>query len=196
MFRFFRIERPTTVILRPHSIATSAACCIRWMLEAKLATRIRPATQGKERAEGLADEALGAGRAGTLGVRRVSEEKVDAAVPNLGELADVGAQAVDRRVVELPVAGVDDASGPCLEHERDRVRDRMRDADQLEPERAELERLVLRPRLEELRGLADAVLVELRLDQPERQARGDDRLRPRPRGADTEGRRRGPRARA
>ena len=47
MLMFFRIERPTTVIFRPHSIATSAACCMRWMFEAKVATRIRPRRSGK-----------------------------------------------------------------------------------------------------------------------------------------------------
>ncbi len=47
MFRFFRIERPTTTTFRPHSTATSAACCMRWMLEANEATRIFPRRSGK-----------------------------------------------------------------------------------------------------------------------------------------------------
>ena len=47
MLRFLRIERPTMVILRPHSIATSAACCMRWMFDAKEATRMRPVRSGK-----------------------------------------------------------------------------------------------------------------------------------------------------
>ena len=41
-------------------------------------------------AERLADEPLRAGEAGPLGVRRVAEQEVDAAVADLGELADVG----------------------------------------------------------------------------------------------------------
>ena len=53
--------------------------------------------------ERLADEPLGAGHPGPLGVRGVAEEQVDAAVPELGERADVGLEPVDRRVVELPV---------------------------------------------------------------------------------------------
>ena len=56
--------------------------------------------------------------AGALGVRRVAEQQVDAAVAELGEPADVGAQAVDRRVVELVVAGVEDAPARRLEHDR------------------------------------------------------------------------------
>ena len=113
---------------------------------------------------------------GTLGVRRVAEEEIHAAVPDLGELPDVGAEAVDRRVVELPVAGVDDAPGAGLDDERDGVGDRVRDADELDAEGADLERLVVRPRFHELRLLTEPVLVELRLDQPERQPRGNDLL--------------------
>ncbi len=47
MLRFLRMERPMTVTLRPHSTATSAACCMRWMFDAKDATRIRPVRSGK-----------------------------------------------------------------------------------------------------------------------------------------------------
>ena len=46
MLRFLRIERPTTATLRPHSTATSAACCMRWMFDANEATRIRPLRTG------------------------------------------------------------------------------------------------------------------------------------------------------
>ena len=105
MFMFLRIERPTTATLRPISTATSIACCIRWTFDANDATRIRPLPRRDELAERLADEPLGAGDARPLGVRRVAEQQVDAAVADLREPADVGLQAVDRRVVELPVAG-------------------------------------------------------------------------------------------
>ena len=47
MLRFLRIERPTTTTFRPHSTATSAACCMRWMFEANDATRIFPVRSGK-----------------------------------------------------------------------------------------------------------------------------------------------------
>ncbi len=43
---FFRIDLPTSATLRSFAIATSAACCIRWMFDAKLATRIRPVHVG------------------------------------------------------------------------------------------------------------------------------------------------------
>ena len=132
-------------------------------------------TQGKERAKGLADEPLRAGRARPLGVRRVAEQEVDSPVSDLGERPDVGAEPVDRRVVELPVAGVHDPACASFDDERHRVRDRVRDADHLHPERPELERLVVRAGLDELRCLAEPVLVELGLDEREREARRDDR---------------------
>ena len=130
-----------------------------------------------------------------LGVRRVAEQQVDAAVAELGEPPDVGLEAVDRRVVELPVAGVDDAAGRRLDHDRDRVGDRVRHAHELEPERAELRpaRPRGRPRVSSV-AAQQAVLVELRLDQAERQPRRPDLGRRRPRAARTAARRRGPRA--
>ena len=43
---FLRIDLPTRATLRSFAIATSAACCIRWMFDAKLATRMRPVRIG------------------------------------------------------------------------------------------------------------------------------------------------------
>ena len=91
-------------------------------------------------AERLADDALGTREAGPLRVRRVAEQQVDAAVAELGQPADVGAQAVDRRVVELPVAGVEDAAGARLDRDADAVGHGVRHADELEPERADVDR--------------------------------------------------------
>ena len=132
--------------------------------------------QREDRAERLADEPLRARVARALGVRRVAEEEIDAAVPDLGERADVGLQAVDRRVIELPVARVHDAPGRCLDDERGGVGDRVRDANELDAERAELERRVAGRRGDELRLLREPVLVELRLHERERQRRRDDRF--------------------
>ena len=38
MFRFLRIERPTTATLRPVWAPTSIACCIRWTFDANEAS--------------------------------------------------------------------------------------------------------------------------------------------------------------
>ncbi len=47
MFAFFRIERPTNATLRPHSMPTSAACCMRCTFDANEETRILPVRLGK-----------------------------------------------------------------------------------------------------------------------------------------------------
>ena len=81
MLMFFRIERPTTQTLRPVSIATSTACCIRWTFEAKLAMSTRPSSHRDDLPEGLADQPLRARHARPLGVRRIAEQEVDPRLP-------------------------------------------------------------------------------------------------------------------
>ena len=111
---------------------------------------------------------------GALGVRRVGEQQVDAAVAELGEPPDVGLQAVDRCVVELPVAGVKDAAGRRLDREADGVGNRVRHADELDAERAEIDRTCIGIGLAQLGRAQEPVLVELRLDEAERQPRRPD----------------------
>ena len=176
MFPFLRIERPTKAILRPQSTATSAACCIRCTFEAKEETRIRPSRLGEDLAERLPHDPLRLRDAGPLGVRGVPEQEIDAEAAHLREPPHVGALSVDRRVVELVVAGVDAAAAGCLEHDRGRVGNRVRHADELEPERADLDGIVSRHQLLQLGGAQQPVLVELRLDEREREAgRQDER---------------------
>ena len=105
------------------------------MFDANDATRIFPRRSGEIARKRLANEPLGAAVPGSLGVRRVAEEEVDAAVADLGERSDVRLEPVDGRVVELPVPGVHDASGGGLDDERGRVRDRARHPHQLDAER-------------------------------------------------------------
>ena len=179
MFTFLRIERPTIATLRPHRRATSTACCIRWMFEANDATRIAARAQRDDLAERLADDALRPRHARPLGVRRVAEQQVDAAVSELGELADVGAQPVDGRVVELVVARVEDrARRACrgTTATQSGIECAIRTNSMLE--RAELDRLAVRVGLAQLGGAQEAVLVELRLHEPEREARRDDLSHP------------------
>ena len=61
-----------------------------------------------------------------------------------------------------------------VQRDRDGVGDRVRDADELGLERADLDRLAARVDLDQLRVVAHPVLVELRLDQSERQPRAPD----------------------
>ena len=125
---------------------------MRWMFEAKHATRMRPVRTGISCRNASPTSALGAGHAGPLRVRRVAEHQVDAAVAERGELADVGLEPVDRRVVELPVARVEARGRPAVSiDDRDAVRDRVRHADELELERADLRcRLAVRVGLAQL----------------------------------------------
>ena len=76
-------------------------------------------------------------------------------------------------MVELPVAGVEDAPGGRLDDDRDAVGDRVRHADELELERADLHPVAVGVGLAQGRRRAEAVLVELRLDHRERQLGAD-----------------------
>ncbi len=122
-------------------------------------------------AERLTDDPLGLRDAGPLRVRGVAEQEIDAAAADLREPADVGPLPVHRRVVELVVARVDAAAARRLERDRGGIRDRVRHADELEPEGAELDRVVAGCELPQLGGPEEPVLVELRLDEREREAR-------------------------
>ena len=106
-----------------------------------------PVAQWEDLPERLADDALRGCEAGPLGVGGVAEHEVDAAVAQLGKLADVGLQPVDGRVVKLVVAGVHDAAGRRLEHDRDCVGNRVRHAHELDPERPQLSGRVVRVHL-------------------------------------------------
>ena len=173
MFMFFRIERPTTATLRPFAMATSAACCTRWMFDANEATTIRPVRSGMSWRNASPTSRSEPVMPGTFRVRRVAEEKVDAAVPELRERPHVGLEAVDGGVVELPVAAVQHAAGVRLDHDRHRVGDRVRHAHELEPERAQLHRPASRLGFGQLARGGEPVLVELRLHEAEREARRD-----------------------
>ena len=121
-------------------------------------------------AERLADDPFRLGDSGSLGIRRIAEHERDAAVADLGELAHVGALPVDRRVVELVVPGVHDAPSGSLEDDRSGVGNRMGHPNELDAERSEVERRVGRRDLAEVGFAHEAVLVELRFHEAERQA--------------------------
>ena len=137
MLRFLRIERPTMATFTSTWIATSIACCIRWAFEANRAARISPCAAGIS-----VRNASPTSRSEPVGIpaaRRSSsrEHQVDAEVSELREPADVRLEPVDGRVVELPVARVDDPAGGGFEDDRDAVRSRVRHADEVQRERAD-----------------------------------------------------------
>jgi hypothetical protein len=63
-------------------------------------------------------------------------------------------------VVELPVTCVQDATGRCLQDDGDGVGDRVRDADEADPEAADLHGALLRPGLPQLDRVEEPVLVQ------------------------------------
>jgi len=133
-----------------------------------------PLAAREDLGERLADDLLGLGDTRPLGIRRVAEQQVDAAIPDLGELADVGALAIDGRVIDLVVARVHDAATRRFHDDGGGIRYRMRHPHELDPERAKVELLVTGRDLAQLGVAQQAVLVELRLDEPERETRRDD----------------------
>ena len=142
---------------------------MRWMFDANDATRMRPLRSGKSvrnASPTSRSEPVFPGRSAFV---ESPEQEVDAAVADLRQLPDVGLEAVHGRVVELPVARMNYPSRTGLDDECDRVRDGVRNADELDPERAELEWLVSRLGIDELSRLTEPVLIELRLHEPERE---------------------------
>ena len=140
MFRFLRIERPTTTTLRPTSTATSIACCIRWMFEAKLEMRIRPCRTGmiwRNASPTTRSERVKPGRSAFV------ESPRSRSTPRLPSSASLPTS------VRSPSTGVwSSFQSPVWKtrpaavsmRDADRVGHRVRHADELEPERAELDR--------------------------------------------------------
>ena len=139
MLTFFCIERPETANLRPCRWAIWMACCTRWMCEAKQATMTRPSASAKIWWNAWPTIALGGGRARGLGVGGVGQQRQHALLAELGERVDVGDAPVDRRVVELVVAGEDDGAEVGPEHDRQGVGDAVAHGHERELERPEAE---------------------------------------------------------
>ena len=128
---------------------------------------------GEDLLERVDDVALGSGEAAAVDVGAVGEQREHAFAAELGEAVDVEVLAVERRLIDLEVAGVDDDAGRRVDRERDAVRNAVRDADELDLERSDRD-AVVRPDGDQLAAV-DAVLLELRLDQRQRQRRAVDR---------------------
>ena len=124
-------------------------------------------------AERLADGPLRRRVAGVLGPGRVRQEADDALGAELREDREVGQLAVDRGVVELEVAGVDDDADRRPEGDAHRVGDRVADPERDDAERPDLE---LVARLErEHRVVVELVLLDLVAEQAAGERRGVDR---------------------
>ena len=169
--RLRTIERPITQTWRPHPSEASITSCSRWMCEANDVTITRPgASRTIRRSAAATTCSLSVTPSRSAFVESASSSARPAS-PSRANFARSVRLAVDRRVVDLEIARVQERALIGVQRDRDRVGDRVRDAHELGAERPDLHRLAARVDLDQLRVVAHAVLVELRLDQPERQPR-------------------------
>ena len=115
---------------------------------------------------------------GPLRVRRVGEQQPHAAVAarELAQQREVGAPAVDRREVELEVAGVHDRARGREERDREAVRHRVGDRDELAVERADAAPLAVGDR-DQLGAVEHPRFLDAVPGERERQLRAVDRHR-------------------
>ena len=92
----------------------------------------------------------------------------------LREAVHVEVLAVERRLIDLEVAGVDDDAERRVNGQRHAVGHAVRDADELDRERADGDPIA-RPHRRRAAASLEAVLPQLRLDQRQRQRRAVDR---------------------
>ena len=124
-------------------------------------------------AERVADRPFGRRVPGVLGTRGVGQETGHALGAELGEDREVRQLAVDRRVIELEVAGVDDGPDRCPEGDAHRVGDRMTDPEGHHVEGPDVD---LAAGLErDQRVVVELVLLDLVAEEAARERRGVDR---------------------
>ncbi len=160
--------------MRPSAAAASTTCWTRWMFEAKLVTTMRPVGAREHLLQVRSDLSLGGREARTVGVGRVAAQQQHALGTQLGQARDVGRHAVDRRLVELVVAGQEHRAQAGTERDRARVGDRVGHVHQLERERPQRHLIAGRQILE--LDIAQVMLVELGAGHGDRQRTAvDDR---------------------
>ena len=169
MFRFLRIERPITPPSgRPRARRRSPAAC-GGCSRRRTRSRTRPCRAGmiwRNASPTTRSERVNPGRSAFV------ESPRSRSTPRLPSSASLPTS------VRSPSTGVWSSfqspvwktrPGRRLDADADRVRDRVRHAHELEPERPEVDRPAVGVDLAQLGGVQQAVLVELRLDEPERQ---------------------------
>ena len=138
------------------------------------------------------NRAFRGGEARNVGVGGVGHVQVHAFFAEPGEGAQVRDASVQRQLVHLEVTGVQDVACAGADEDCQGIRDGVVDGHELAFERAELLNLAFLHREGER---LDAVFLQLRLDQCQRQLRTDQRECPSSGAAGREPRRCGPRGR-
>ena len=149
------------------------------MCDAKVVTMMRPFAFANTRSSALPTVFSEGPWPGTSAFVESLTSSVTPCFAVVREAGEVGRLRVDRRVIDLEVAGVDDRAGGRRDREAEGVDDRVRDADGLDAERADLHDVARHDRAQ--LDVVDAELLELVGDEAEGQRHAVDRQRQRAR---------------
>ena len=105
------------------------------MLDANVATTILPSRVREDLLEPVGHVDFRAGEASPIDVGAVGEQRQHAGGAKLRQPVKVDDLAVERRLIDLEVAGVDHHAMRRLDRERHAVGNAVRDADELDRER-------------------------------------------------------------
>ena len=111
------------------------------MLDANIATTILPSALVKISSNASMTSSSEPVNPLPIDVRAVGEQREHAGGPELGEPVEVEVLAVERRLVDLEIAGVDDDAVRRGDRQRDAVGHAVRDAQELDRERADRDAL-------------------------------------------------------
>ena len=128
----------------------------------------------EERVEGLPNLLFRHGIAGTLDISGIHQQRQHAALAQLRQLLEIHQLSVHRGVVHLEVAGKDHRAHRALDGHRDRARDGVAHLDEVHVKRADLFRRTGNNGVQRDVGHG-SVLLELELDQRQRQPRAVNR---------------------
>ena len=110
------------------------------MLEENVVTTILPGALVKISSKPSTTSRSEPREAAPIGVGAVGEQREHARGAELGEAMQVEVLAVERRLIDLEVAGVDDHAARRVDRQRQAVRHAVRDAQELDRERADRRR--------------------------------------------------------
>ena len=141
------------------------------MLDANIATTILPGRAREDLLEPVDHVELRSGEALAIDVRAVGEQRQHARRPELREPMEVHVLAVERRLVDLEVAGVNHHAARRVNRDRHAVGHAVRHAQELDRERPDLH-AIARPDASQPRlRLAASCSSSFGLDQRQRQRR-------------------------